>query len=872
MALFCGITLTAVAIPMVFMADRGMSEIMLTRAERDLEELLVSEIGAVEDRLEVRRQVLSDIAEGPEIVQGAIQAGDALLNAKDRLRGTKLLGNTAYYAMYDFGGSPLHPLSEDLEPFKDDLDRMAAGLIMQPAKTTPFALATGDDDNRRILVGVPIHFQGLVEGALLTTFEYGDIFGENLDYIRDKGDPPPEGWYHLAMQSLPIYLTTKPDFSVEDDQRGRFIGGLMLIGGISITVISCLGWLLAHWTIIKPMRSIEGYSGYVTDKSRSELPPPPSAMARELIHMGQNLHDVGEEILQHRKDLESQVSQRTLELAMQTEIAVKMADEAEQANQAKTDFLANMSHELRTPLNGLLGMTELLMMSKLSDRQNEYLRTMNESGKALLTIINDILDFSKISAGKMTMSPQPTNVATLVYDVASLLYAQANRKGIELLVDYAADAPQGYMVDSGRLRQVLTNIIGNAIKFTDQGQVEISVRKDGPTGIRLAIADSGMGMDKIEQTKIFESFVQVDRSASRRQSGTGLGLAISKRIIEMMGSLLIVDSTLGKGSTFFFSLDLPLAEVPPATDPSLRDLVPADAQVVIADSHPQRSQVIKGICEEFGMAVQQTTHYEGLQQEILVSKPGFIVMHFDLFDHLEDLELYARRIRKELLFQGRLILVAGRTSLDFILPDEVDCLLSGLLQPDSFLRSAVAKSGTRSFRRAGGQAAARNQTPTRLPSPSRQAHPGLEALNPKPVQDDSLAAGGTNVLVVDDNAINRTLMKHHLKHCQLSFKEASNGLEALEAMKGESFDVVLMDCAMPEMDGYQATQAIREWEEQKGEPRRMIVAVTAHALDGERERCLEAGMDDYLTKPVKAEGLYPLLERYCGRTLPEAKT
>ena len=218
---------------------------------------------------------------------------------------------------------------------------------------------------------------------------------------------------------------------------------MVLMAVVSIGVISALGWLMMHFGVIKPLVKIEQFSGAVADETINTLPPSPHALVKELDKLATNLRGVGEEVLNHRLELESQVAERTEELALQTKIALKNATEAFEASQAKTDFLANMSHELRTPMNGLLGMTELLMMSDVTEQQEDYLRTMNQSGQALLTIINDILDFSKISAGKMSMDPHPCNIANLIYDVASLLYSQAQAKGIELLVNYPAAVNQG---------------------------------------------------------------------------------------------------------------------------------------------------------------------------------------------------------------------------------------------------------------------------------------------------------------------------------------------------------------------------------------------------------------------------------------------
>ena len=523
-----------------------------------------------------------------------------------------------------------------------------------------------------------------------------------------------------------------------------------------------------------------------------------------------------------------------------------------------------MSHELRTPMNGLLGMTELLMMSEVSEQQEEYLRTMNQSGQALLTIINDILDFSKISVGKMRMEPQPCNIAILIYDVASLLYGQAQAKGVELLVSYPSGVPAGLLVDSGRLRQVLTNIIGNAIKFTDHGHVLVDVAMGEENGITIAIRDSGVGMSEAELSSIFDTFVQVDRSISRRQTGTGLGLAISKRIVEMMGSELLVSSKPGVGSTFSFTLHLESAEVLSAVDQRLLSKVPQGLEVLILDDNRMRSEVFAGLCNDLGMTAKAYSNLKDLTLQLQIAQPSYLFLHSGCFADREALDVQLRLIRSELGYRNSIVLVAPRVSLEDGLPTQVDSLLAGFLQPNHILRSAIERAGTKTHHR------------LRAISPeSSVKSPPSEALVPKQPsgveQPDEIAPSddipsAINVLVVDDNKVNRTLLRHQVKRLKLTFLEAENGQEALDLMKEQRFELILMDCAMPIKDGYQATTEIRSWEDSHGEERRHIIAVTAHAMEGERERCLSAGMDDHLTKPIKADALLPVLEAHCTMT------
>ena len=537
-----------------------MNEVVVSRAATDMVERLNAETAGIEGRLAVRLQVLSDIAERPDVVQGVVQTGDALRNALDTLRAAKLLGAERPFALFDFSGDSLHELPLELTAYGQSVSALAKQLI-DVQQSLGYQLSGPDLGERKILIATPVLFQGLAEGVLVSAFSLDEIRGPFQARWFFQEDNIPPHWYRKKLTSLPIYVAVEADFTAEYQQRGTFIQFMVMIGVISIVVIAAIGCLLAHWWVIVPLQRIRRYSHSISDQTVAALPEVPPTFIAELGMLATNLHLIGNEVLAHRQELESQVFNRTEELqqannelATQTDLALAMAEEAKEANKTKSDFLANMSHEIRTPMNGLLGMIELLSMSQVTTQQADYLRTMNQSGQALLTIINDILDFSKIDAGKMTMTPQPSDVSAVVYDVVSLLYGEAERKGIELLVQYSVDAPQAMKVDSGRLRQVLTNIIGNAIKFTDRGFVfvrcEPVLTESEEVVLACSVEDTGVGMGEEEIESIFNAFVQVDRSVSRRQSGTGLGLAISKRIVEMMGGELKVESQRGKGSIF----------------------------------------------------------------------------------------------------------------------------------------------------------------------------------------------------------------------------------------------------------------------------------------------------------------------------------
>jgi signal transduction histidine kinase/HPt (histidine-containing phosphotransfer) domain-containing protein len=519
---------------------------------------------------------------------------------------------------------------------------------------------------------------------------------------------------------------------------------------------------------------------------------------------------------------------------------------AEAANRAKSAFLASMSHEIRTPMNAIIGMTDFVLDTTLTSLQREYLKIVQESAESLLTLINDILDFSKIEAGKLELEEVEFSLRDSFGCTLKSLAVQAHRKGLELISDISAGVPDQVIGDPTRLRQVLVNLVGNAIKFTQGGEVVVRVRPEAGAGdqllLHVAVCDTGIGIPQARRDKLFQAFEQVDNSTTRKFGGTGLGLAISKRIVALLGGRIWFDSEAGQGSTFHFTANIrPVAGAGPAFPLDASGLCGARA-LVVEDNATYRQTLVE-MLTSWEMQVTAAADAQSALQLLAAQRPNdppFAVVLIDADMPRIDGFALAGQINQS--FPDRaghrvMLLTSGDRSADV-----TRCERLGL---DAYLMKPINQSEL-------------FDTLVEVFHEGQTDSVALESL-----EAQSIALSGLRILLAEDSLYNQRLAVALLERQGHHVVVANNGVEAADLARAQTFDLVLMDVQMPEMDGLEATRVIRQSE--AGSDRRLpIVAMTAQAMKGDRERCLDAGMDDYLTKPVRSPELYKAIARAVG--------
>lgn len=558
------------------------------------------------------------------------------------------------------------------------------------------------------------------------------------------------------------------------------------------------------------------------------------------------------ELLRHREHLEEEVASRTKELTQVNRDLASARDAAEAASRAKSEFLANMSHEIRTPINGILGMTELALDTSLTSEQREYLSLVKSSGDSLLAVINDILDFSKVESGHLDLDRTEFNIGEVIADCMKTMAIRAHEKELELAYQVSSLVPEKVLGDPARLRQVIVNLVGNAIKFTPQGEVVLQVQPEAESEdevrLHFLLTDTGIGVPKEKQEVIFQAFSQADSSTTRKYGGTGLGLAICSRLVNLMGGRIWVESEPGRGSSFQFTARFgKVRSASPEKIPARPEEL-VGLPVLIVDDNRTNRRILTEMTATWGMQACTADNGEAALAALNEAQSQQRGIRLAIIDAnmpgMDGFEL-AERVKKDPRLTRAIIMMLTSSGWH---GDAARCRKVGI---NAYLLKPISKSELLlAIRKLLGHA-------------------------PAPVADSRGAFGpadahrGLRILVAEDNAVNQALIMRVLEKMGHQAVLAKNGREAVALWEKEAFDVIFMDVQMPELDGFGATAAIREIEKiaAKHTP---IIAMTAHAMKGDKERCLEGGMDGYISKPVNFAEVREILERISEEAESEA--
>lgn len=649
-------------------------------------------------------------------------------------------------------------------------------------------------------------------------------------------DHAPLGWVELELSH---------DGTLLHGYRSLLISLLLVFVGLAATAL-----LAARMSrgINQPLRKIKRAVDLLKEGHlQTRLEPLGS---HELDQLGAGINRMAEALQNAQEELQHSVDQATEDVRQNLEtieiqnIELDMArKEALEASRIKSEFLANMSHEIRTPLNGIIGFTNLLQKSDLSPRQQDYLGTISQSADSLLGIINEILDFSKIEAGKLVLESIPFNLRDLLQDTLTLLAPAAHAKDLELLSLVYRDMPLSLVGDPMRLKQVLSNLISNAIKFTHEGSIiaraMLEDECDERVQLRISVQDTGVGLSEEDLRALFKAFSQADNSLSRQAGGTGLGLVISKRLIEQMGGEIGVASTPGEGSEFWISLSLPKAQ----DDDSEQPRPPLLGQpVAILESHELARQALQHQLEDCGLHVQAFSNLDSLLDAVAHQQ------HSSTPIQLAVLGITARELPPEQLIPRLWDLDRLACKSLVLCPTTEQALFHDSL-PESRSRLQAKPACTRKMQR----------TLSELCGPRSQNPTGRTAT----------ASRAPRLLCVDDNPANLLLVQTLLNDLGAQVDAVDSGYAALDAVKQNSYDLIFMDVQMPGMDGRQTTEAIRQWETEQECAPMPIIALTAHALANEKRALLQNGLDDYLSKPISERQLAQVVLKWTGLPLGE---
>ncbi len=694
--------------------------------------------------------------------------------------------------------------------FRDALD--LGGI---PTRVPPKGVAFGD---RTVSVTLPITEEGTVLGTIHAQSDLGTVYRRIVDYLKTVG-------FVTCAAVLLSYIVSR-------SLRGIITRPILDLSQLASSICESRDYGV---------------------RARKHRDDEVGDLIESWNEMLSAIETRDRALAQHRMQLEAKVKARTRQLQATNSELVRAKEVAEQAAVSKSRFLANMSHEIRTPLNGIIGMTGLLLDTSVSPEQRDMLETVRKSGEDLHVIVDDILDFSKVDAGRMELDDVEFDPRVVVEDVADVVALKAHQQGLEIVCAIDKQVPQRVKGDPSRYKQILLNLVNNAVKFTPRGDVVVEVlcTDEGEDRVRLrtTVTDSGIGIPAGRLVKLFQPFVQGDSSTTRKYGGTGLGLVISKQLVELMGGSIEVSSEEGRGSKFQFDILLRRAD---ATIDSEPPTAPAGARLLVADDNPQCRRMLERELWSWSIETETTDSAEAALARLRALRSGGKGVDLVLLDFKMpgmSAESFVKEVSADpdlrtipILLMSMLPDLAEARRLAS--PGRVLCLRKPLKQ--SYLRGSI-----QSLLRVRDSA----------PPKEREQDSGIKNNEqPEPARERA------RVLLVEDIELNRRVAMAYLRKAGCSVHVAENGEDALEALHQDRFDLILMDCQMPEMDGYETSRRIRQEEQETGR-HVPIIALTAHAMSGDLELCGAAGMDDYLSKPFKAVELNAILDKWIARTV-----